>query len=170
MYYHPHEEEGELPFYKGVRWLALASALFAFTLLVDYNLPETQEEEVVERRIYFKESNRFGGNTYVLKLFTRSFIIQAKPDLFKDAPEKTRIRISHSPLFRTIKSVSGKRQPSGEEFNYETDIPVYRGFAAFPVSLLLLSLFTVIYRKDEVVAYAAGFITMILLVTILIII
>ena len=170
MYYHPHEEEGELPFYKGVRWLALASALFAFTLLVDYILPETQKEEIVERRIFFKESNRFGGNTYVLKLFTQSFTIHAKPELFKDAPEKTRIRISHSPLFRTVKSVSGKRQPGGEEFKYEADLPVFRGFAAFPVSLLLLSLFTVLYRKDEVVAYAAGFITLILLVSILIII
>ncbi len=168
MYYHPEEEE-VLPFFKAIRWIALGSLLFASCLLVDFFLPEQCKEEVVTKRVYLKESNRFGGNTYELKLFTPRFEIQVNPDLFRDAPEKTPIKVYHSPLFNTIKKVGGIKSPGGEKFLHETELPVYRGFAAFPIALLLLSFFTLIYKKDEVISYGAGIITIIILVTILMI-
>jgi hypothetical protein len=169
MYYHPKEEEGVLPFVKAIRVIAAISCLFALCLLIDFFLPEKCKEEVVRQRIYLKENNRFGGDNYDLKIVTSSFVIRAKPELFKDAPEQTRLRIYHSPVFGTIKSVCGNRIPSGETFRHEAELPIYRGYASFPISLLCLSLFTLFYKKDEVISYSSGVITVIILLTILMI-
>jgi hypothetical protein len=169
MYYHPNEEEGVLPFVKAIQVIAAISCLFALCLLIDFILPEKCKEEVVRQRIYLKENNRFGGDNYDLKLVTSSFIIQAKPELFKDAPEQTRVRIYHSPVFGTIKSVCGISKVSGKAFQHHAELPVYRGYASFPLSLLFLSLFTLLYKKDEVISYGSGIITLIILLTILMI-
>jgi hypothetical protein len=167
-YYHPNEDEGILPFFNAIKWLALLNFAFATMLIVDYLLPVKSNEEFVLKRTFFKEDNRFGSDDYELKLITPSHEILANAALFKDAPENTQLIVQHTPIFHTIKSVYGINK-EGKSFIHEAELPVYRGYAAFPVSLLLASVIALIYKKDDVTAYCFGIFSIILLLCLLIV-
>jgi hypothetical protein len=166
-YYHPNEDEGTLPFSKAVKWLSFLNFVFAALLLADFFLPESTRQEPVIRKTFFKEDNRFGSDDYELKLITPSQEILASAALFKDAPVNTLLTIQHTPIFHTIKSVIGKNQ-EGQLFIHEAEQAVYRGFGAFPVCLLLVSLIAIIYKKDDVTAYCSGILSMIVMLCLLI--
>jgi hypothetical protein len=167
-YYHPNEDEGILPFFKAIKWLALLNFAFATLLIADYLLPAKSNQETVIRRKFFKEDNRFGSDDYELKLITASHEILASAALFKDAPEHTILTVKHTPILHTVKSVFGTNQ-DGKPFVHEAELPVYRGYAAFPISLLLASIIALIYKKDDVTAYCFGIFSIILLLCLLIV-
>lgn len=165
-YYHPKEDEGTLPFFNAIKWLALLNFAFAALLLADYFLPAKSNQESVIRRTFFKEDNRFGSDDYELKLITPSHEILASAALFKDAPEHTLLTVKHTPIFHTIKSVYGLNR-EGKSFIHEAELPIYRGYAAFPVCLLLVSFIAIIYKKDDVTAYCSGILSIIVMLCLL---
>lgn len=169
-YYHPEEEEGELPFAKGMKWIAGLSALFALSLLVDYFLPVVCVQAQVEKKIFFKENTRFGGQNYDLRIETDKIKFKAKPDLFGAVKELDFVSVCHTPIYRAVKSVSGTNSKDRLPYVFEAVLPIFRGYGAFPLSLLLVATFCLFFKKDDTIAYGSGIITIVLLLTMLMII
>jgi hypothetical protein len=157
----------ELPFFRYIKIFSLCCALFSVILITDYLIPSNLKKEVVLKRLFQKESSRFGGTNYDLKIITKSFEIKAESGLFDDAKEKTQLNISYSPIFKFIKKVSGKRNDNGKKFIHKPIEPIFRGFASFPLALLFLGLFTCFFKGDETIAYVSGILSIIVLITML---
>lgn len=107
MYVQPEEEEGELPFFKYLKIVAGICCLFSALLLVDFILPVKCMQEIIQKRLYVKENNRFGANDYQLHVVTPSFKIKVAPPLYEDATEKSPVKICYSPLLKITRNVSG---------------------------------------------------------------
>jgi hypothetical protein len=167
MYYHPNEEEGNLPFVQIMKWISAISALFALVLLVDYIIPHSCSNETVIDKEFRKESTRFGSTSYDLKIVTTNFEFKVKPDLFAVIEPKSEIELCHTPLLKRVKKVSGTIIKENIPFEYQTTAPIYRGYASFPISLLITSLMCLFFKRDDTVAYGFGFFTVVLLITML---
>lgn len=161
------DELVELPLFRQIRIVAFISAIFSSVLLVDCLLPSKTKIENVNFRLFEKESSRFGGTNYDLRIKTKNFEIKAETDLFDDAKEKTRIEIQYSPIFNFIKMVKGKRIDNQKEFTHKPIEPLFRGFASFPIALLILGLFAFFYKGEETIAYVSGILSLIVLTTML---
>jgi len=157
----------ELPLFRQIKIVAFLSAFFSSVLLVDFLLPSKSKTEIVSHRLFEKESSRFGGTNYNLRITTKSFEIKAETDLFDDAKEKTPIEIHYSPIFNFIKRVKGKRIDNQKKFNHKPIEPLFRGFASFPLALLFLGLFAYFYKGEETIAYVSGILSIIVLTTML---
>lgn len=163
------DEEAELPFVKYLKWLSILVGCFAILLILDYLLPVGCSNHRVTEKKFFKQSNRFGSIDYDMRIITDEFGFKAKPELFAAVEEYSEISVCRTPIFKAVKSVMGVHVDNGSQFNFEAILPVYRGFAAFPISLLLASAFSVFYKKDEIVAYCFGIISIIIFIVILLI-
>jgi hypothetical protein len=170
MYYHPHEEEGVLPFVHVMKWTSAISAIFALVLLVDFLIPAKCSFETVITKEFRKESTRFGSTSYDLKIITTQFEFKVKPDLFAAIDLNSQIELCHTPLLKRVKLVKGQSIKNNQPYEFETTAPIYRGFAAFPISLLITSLISLFFKRDDTVAYAFGFFTLVLIITMLLII
>lgn len=170
MKYRSSEEEVELPFVKPLKRLSIIVGCFAIVLIVDYLLPVNCYEQEVVDKVFFKENNRFGSHDYDLEIFTTEFSFKAKPGLFAAVDQSSIIKVCRTPLLRAVRNVSGIHVKDGSQFTFEALLPVYRGFAAFPLSLLIASAFSVFYKRDEVVAYCSGIISIVIFITILLIV
>jgi len=168
MYVQHDEEEGELPFYRYLKIVAALCCIFSIAILIDYVLPAVCKSETVAKRNFIKESSRFGGTDYDLKLITQTFEIKASPDLFDDAKENTNIQVCYSPVFKSVRTVSGNKNNTGKVFSHDLTPKVYKGFGAFPIALLLLGIATLFF-KDDTISYGAGILSVVVLVTMLII-
>lgn len=168
-YYRSREEEGDLPFTRALKWIAGASALFAVLLMADFFIPESCSQTKVLQKIFLKESNRFGGTNYNLKVVTEKLKFRAKPDLFASLSENDVVEVCYTPLFRFVKEVSGITKQEQVPYRFETIVPVYRGFGAFPISLLIAAFVCLFFKQDDTVAYASGILTIVLLITMLMI-
>jgi hypothetical protein len=159
----------ELPFFRQIKIIAFTSALFSTLLLIDYLLPSKTKKEIVIHRLYEKESSRFGGTNYNLRIKTKSFEIKADTDLFDSAKESTEIEIYYSPIFNFFQKVNGRRIDNQKFFQHKPIEPLFRGFASFPIALLFLGLFAYFYRGDETIAYVSGILSIIVLASMLMI-
>ncbi|MCB0820483.1 MAG: hypothetical protein KDC13_07655 [Bacteroidetes bacterium] len=168
-YYHP-EDEAELPFAGPLKWVAAIAALFALSLIVDFFMPVVCTDARVEEKIFIKESNRFGGDTYDLRIITDKMKFRAKPDLFAAIEDKTVINVCHTPIYRSVKQVSGLNTKSNLPFSFEAVLPLFRGYGAFPISLLVVACFCLFFKQDDTIAYGSGIITIVLLISMLLII
>jgi len=157
----------ELPLFKQLKIIAFSSAIFSFVLMADYLLPSKLKTEIVNKRLFEKESSRFGGTNYNLRITTKSFEIKTETDLFDDAKEKTPIEVYYSPIFNFIQKVKGKRIDNQMEFSHKPIEPLFRGFATFPLALLFLGLFAFLYKGEETIAYVSGILSIIVLTTML---
>lgn len=167
MYYHPNEEEGVLPFQRQMKWISALSALFAVLLLLDFIVPPSCSNELVLDKFFRKESTRFGSTLYDLKIITRNFKFKAKPDLFAEVSIQTNIEVCYTPIMRRVKYVNGRNKKNDQAFTFESEMPIYRGFAAFPIALLITSMLSLFFKQDDTVAYSFGIMTLILLITML---
>ena len=168
MYVQPDEEEGTLPFFKYLKITAAICCLFSAVLLIDLILPGSCKQEVVQKRLFYKENNRFGANDYQLHVVTPTFKIKVGPPLFEDATEQTQVEVCYSPILKMIRKVSGSTMPGGKQFSHKVTPPVYMGYGSFPLVLLFLGCAT-LFLKDESISYGAGILTVIVLTTMLII-
>jgi hypothetical protein len=164
------DEVVELPLFKYIKTIAILSSLFSTLLLCDYLLPAKKTNEIVLKRIFEKESNRFGGTNYNLKIATQSFEIKAGAELFEHARETTPLEIYYSPIFNFIKLVKGKSVDTHQYFSDKPIEPIFRGYASFPITLLFLGLISYFYKKEDTIAYVSGILSIIVLTTILMII
>lgn len=167
MYYHPHEEEGVLPFERVIKWIAGASALFALLLVGDYLLPANCSDQFVRDKLYRKESTRFGEQSYDLKIITPELQFAVSPELFGHIAKDAQIQVCKTPLLGTVKQISGISGKNEQAYIHDTELPIYRGFGAFPVSLLIASLVCLFFKNDDTVAYTSGILSIILLITML---
>ncbi len=168
MYYQP-EDESDLPYSVFMKWIAGATGVFALFLILDYALPSTCDSHVVKEKTFFKESTRFGSTNYDLEIITEDFSFKAKPELFSAIEEKSTLEVCRTLIFKAVRQVSGISELDKKPFKMEAILPVYRGYGAFPISLLIASAFGVFFRKDDTVAYGASIISIVLMITMLMI-
>ncbi len=168
MYYQA-DDESDLPYSKAMKWIAGATGLFALFLLLDYVMPSTCDSHHVESKTFYKESTRFGSTNYDLEIVTADFSFKAKPDLYSAIREKSTINVCRSPIFKAVRQVSGISEVDKKPFAMEALLPVYRGYGAFPVCLLIASAFGVFFKRDDTVAYGASIISIVLMITMLMI-
>jgi hypothetical protein len=116
-----------------------------------------------------KESTRFGGNNYDLRIETDKIKFKAKPDLFGAVTELDYVDVCHTPIYRSVKSVSGVNRQDKLPFTFEAVLPIFRGYGAFPISLFIVAIFCLFFKKDDTIAYGSGIITIVLLITMLMI-
>jgi hypothetical protein len=165
MYYHPNEEEGVLPFLKQMKWISALSALFAVLLLIDFFLPANCSSELVLGKEFRKESTRFGSTSYDLKIHTSNFKFKVNPDLFAAIIVDSNVEVCHTPIMNRVKLVSGRNIKNNLPYSYESVMPIYRGFASFPIALLIASMLSLFFKQDDTVAYSFGIMTLILLIS-----
>lgn len=170
MYKQREEDEGVLPFFRQLKVIMLLSTLFAALLLVDKLLPPQCETQEVLNKTSEKENNRFGGTDYTLKLHTRKQSLIIPAAVFEDVPENGTVDCCKSPIFGMVVRISGVASLRKKPFSHEVVAPVYKGYSAYPILLLVLSLVALLFRSDDTIAYGAGILAMILLVCTLIVI
>jgi hypothetical protein len=164
------EEQTELPFFRPMKVLALLCALFSAVLLIDFVLPSSCSSDEIQKRLFEKESDRFGGEVFKLHIVTKDAVFEATPAMFEDAQAGAHVEICQTQMFKHVIQISGDQSPSGKSFLHEAVPPVYRGYCAFPIALLFLSLFTLLFKSDEIVAYCSGILTIVMIISVLIII
>ncbi len=164
------DEQTELPFFRPMKVLALLCALFSAVLLIDYVLPTSCSSDKIQKRLFQKESDRFGGEIFKLHIVTQHAVFEATPAMFEDAKADAQVEICRTQFFKHVLQISGKQETSGKSFLHEAVPPVYKGYCAFPVVLLFLSLFTLLFKSDEIVAYCSGILTIVMIISVLIII
>lgn len=163
------EEQTELPFFRPMKVLAFLCALFSSILLIDFVLPASCSSDTIQKRLFEKESDRFGGEVFKLHIVTQRAVFEATPSMFEDAKAGALVEICQTQLFKHVVQISGRHAPKGDTFFHEAVPPVYRGYCAFPVVLLFLSLFTLLFKSDEIVAYCSGILTIVMIISVLII-
>lgn len=166
MYYHPNEEEGVLPFQYLMKWFSALSALFALLLLVDFIIPASCSSELVLGKEFRKESTRFGSTDYDLKIITTNFKFKAKPELFEAIIVNSSVDVCHTPLLKRVRFVNGVQIKNNLPYTYESVMPIYAGFASFPIALLIASMLSLFFKRDDTVAYAFGIIALMIFLTI----
>jgi hypothetical protein len=164
------EEQMELPFFRPMKLVAILCAILSAVLLLDFVLPSSCSTDAIEKRLFEKEADRFGGTVFKLHIKTNKSFFEATPAMFEDAVDGATINVCTSPIFQFVKQVEGKHPQTGKQFLHAANAPIYKGYCAFPITLLILSLFTVLFKKDEIVAYCSGIITIVLVISVLIII
>lgn len=164
------DESIELPFVRPIKVIALLCALLSAALLIDFVLPSGCRTDKIQQRLFEKEDDRFGGTIYKFQIVTTSSSFEATPVMFEDAAEGAQIEVCITPLFRFVKQVSGSHSRKGTSFSHQANPPVYNAYGAFPIVLLFLSLIALLYKRDEIIAYCAGIISIVFLISILIII
>jgi hypothetical protein len=164
------DELTELPFFRPMKVLALLCALFSAVLLIDYVLPSSCTSDKIQKRLFEKESDRFGGEVFKLHIVTQDEVFEATPSMFEDAQVGAQVEICQTQMFKHVIQISGNNTQSGKSFLHEAVPPVYRGYCAFPVVLLFLSLFTLLFKSDEIIAYCSGILTIVMIISVLIII
>jgi hypothetical protein len=164
------EDQTELPFFRPMKVLALLCALFSAVLLIDFVLPVTCSSDKIEKRLFQKESDRFGGDIFKLHIVTQNTVFEATPAMFEDAIVGEAVEICTTQMFEHVLQISGKQATSGKVYLHEAVPPVYRGYCAFPIALLFLSLVTLLFKSDEIVAYCSGILTIVMIISVLIII
>jgi hypothetical protein len=164
------DESIELPFVRTIKVVALLCALLAGALLIDFILPVACNTDKIQQRLFDKEDDRFGGTIYKFQIVTTSSSFDATPVMFEDAAEGAQIEVCCTPLFRFVKQVSGTNSRKGTAFSHHANPPVYNAYGAFPIALLFLSLVALLFKRDEIIAYCAGIISIVFLISILIII
>jgi hypothetical protein len=164
------EEQTELPFFRPMKIIALLCALFSAILLIDFVLPSSCSSDEIQKRLFEKESDRFGGDILKLHIVTTEAVFEATPAMFEDAQAGAKVEICQTPLFKHVIQISGNHSPSGKSFLHEAVPPVYTGYCAFPIVLFFLSLFTLLFKGDEILAYCSGIFTIVMIISVLIII
>lgn len=163
------EEQTELPFFRQMKIVAILCAVLSSVLLLDYVLPSNCSTDRIQKRLFEKEADRFGGTVFKLHIVTDNTVFEATPAMFEDAEDGAAINVCTSPIFRFVKQMEGTQPKQGNHFLHSTNPPVYKGYCVFPITLLVLSLFTIFFKKDEIVAYCSGIITIVLVISVLII-
>lgn len=164
------EEQMELPFFRPMKMVAILCALLSTVLLVDFLLPSSCSTEKIEKRLFEKEADRFGGTVFKLHIKTNKSLFESTPAMFEDAVDGATINVCTSPIFQFVKQIEGNHPQTGKQFLHTVNAPIYKGYCAFPITLLILSLFTVLFKRDEIIAYCSGIITIVLVISVLIII
>jgi hypothetical protein len=163
------DEQTELPFFRPMKVLAVLCALFSAVLLIDYVLPSSCTSDKIQKRLFEKESDRFGGEVFKLHIVTQNAVFEATPAMFEDAQAGAQVEICQTQMFKHVIQISGKQAPTGNSFLHEAVPPVYKGYCAFPIALLILSLFTLFFKFDEIIAYCSGILMIVMIISVLII-
>lgn len=164
------EEQTELPFFRLMKMVAILCALLSGVLLLDFIMPVSCASDKIQKRLFEKEADRFGGTVFKLQIITENSAFEATPAMFEDASDGAAIEVCKSPIFHFVKKFEGTHPNTGKHFLHAANPPIYKGYCAFPLTLLILSLFTIFFKKDEIVAYCSGIITIVLVISVLIII
>jgi len=168
MYYQT-EDESELPYSVVMKWIAALTGVFALFLILDFIMPSTCNSQIVQEKTFFKESSRFGSTNYDLEVITQDFSFKAQPELFSAIEENSTIEVCRTLIFSNVRKVSGISGLNNQPFAMEVILPVYRGYGAFPICLLIVSAFGFFFKKDDTVAYGASIISIVLMITMLMI-
>lgn len=163
------EEEGELPYFKIMKWALVVLSLLALLILVDFFLPANCSELKVHKKLAEKEDTRFGNTDYTLKVFTDKLEFKANPALFEALEEGHSISLCRSPLFQSIRTVKCTHRLTKEPFETELIAPVYKGYGSFPLAVIVLSLVAFFYKSDDTVAYGSGILALIVAVSLILI-
>ena len=76
------------------------------------------------------------------------------------------VDVCHTPLLKRVRFVNGVQIKNNLPYTYESVMPIYAGFASFPIALLIASMLSLFFKRDDTVAYAFGIIALMIFLTI----
>lgn len=162
------ESEVRLPWFGAMKHLALLVAFFAILLLVDFFVPGTHQKEKVMQVFATKESDRFGGYLYTYAIQTETRKFTTDPEVLAVCREGDTLQLEVSQIFRRVKHIAAHSKQGEIAYAFSINAPVYKAKGAYPILLLLLGLIARFYTGDDVIAYVAGIMMLVMLISVLI--
>jgi len=139
-------------------WISLTVKLlclsFSITVIADYFLPyDDLEQKVVNIKRYTEGSPGIrynSGGRYIVELETQQF------DFTVDPNASLMFEIEDSVLVTYTQVLDIPRRVTKKGIIYPTEYSIYSGFMAFPLVLLILSLFAVFLRKGKARSFCSA--------------
>jgi hypothetical protein len=135
-------------FIKNLKYLAVFPALFAIVLFIDYLLPASIQYETVESQKLEKINLDKQTYIYVFNTQTSKRVIKIKPQLkIKDT-----IQILETPILNYPLSIIYRYNNDGDYDKQNMNgslYPVYNWYPFSPITLLVLSILTIIIKREK---------------------